>query len=229
MSFIVIEGLDGSGKSTQVKKLTNYFTDKGIACKFLHFPQLEKGIYGDLIARFLRGDMGDINNVDPYLVALIYAGDRKEAATMVQQWIDDGNMVIMDRYVYSNIAFQCAKLDTKEQKQQLAKWILNLEFEYHTIPKPDVNIFLDVPFTFTQKRLTETRTGEDREYLKGKQDIHEASLDFQKKVWEIYYWQVEQFDDFYAIDCKGNTNEMLTPDETFAKILKTINFIDELK
>lgn len=225
MSFIVIEGLDGAGKSTQVQKLSDYYTQQGKQCKFIHFPQMEKGIFGDLIAKFLRGDLGKIDQVHPFLVALIYAGDRNDAANMVKEWLDKGYTVIMDRYVYSNIAFQCAKINSLEEKEELAKWILELEFNYFKIPKPSVNLFLDVPFEFTTKKLTETRVGDDRDYLKGKQDIHEASLDFQKNVLDVYKWQIEHYDDFHLIDCKGTANEMLTPDEVFAKIIETVNFI----
>ena len=225
MGFIVIEGLDGAGKSTQVQKLTEYFTQQGNKCKFIHFPQMEQGIFGDLIAKFLRGDLGKINEVHPYLVALIYAGDRNDAAQQMQQWLDNGITVIMDRYVYSNIAFQCAKIKGEAEKEELANWILELEYNYFKIPRPDVNLFLDVPFEFTTKKLTESREGDDRKYLKGKQDIHEANLDFQRSVLEVYNWQIEHYKDFHRINCIGNANEMLTPDEVFAKILETLNFV----
>ena len=128
-----------------------------------------------MIARFLRGELGEINAVNPYLVALIYAGDRADSKSMLEKWINQNVTVVLDRYVYSNIAYQCAKLQDKQRQEQLKAWILKTEFEYFDLPKPDLNIFLDVPFTFTKRKLTEQRDGNDRLYLNGQRDIHEAN------------------------------------------------------
>ncbi|MCK4746178.1 MAG: thymidylate kinase, partial [Bacteroidales bacterium] len=180
--FIVIEGLDGSGKSTQINLLLKYLEDRATPFEYLHFPRTDDGYYGDLVARFLRGDLGPLESVHPYLVALIYAGNRYDSRKLISKWLEDGITVIADRYVVSNIAFQCAKLDTDKQRNELRDWILDFEYSYHAIPRPDLNIFLDVPFQFTTRKLTGERNGDDRDYLNGKADIHEQDLDFQKKV-----------------------------------------------
>ncbi len=178
MSFLVIEGLDGSGKSTQLKLLREYLEQHAVPYRYLHFPRLEEGIYGELVARFLRGEMGSNDQVDPYLVALIFAGDRADASETIRQWMEDGNLVIVDRYVYSNIAFQCAKLASREEQNRLRDWILEFEFGYNHLPKPDLNLYLNVPFEFTRKQLNLARDGDDRTYLKGERDIHEEKPGF---------------------------------------------------
>ncbi len=221
MGLIVIEGLDGAGKSTQINKLHDFLTSHGHRCRLLHFPRTDSPVYGELIARFLRGELGDIHEVNPYLVALMYAGDRFDFKPVLEGWLRDGDMVLLDRYVYSNVAYQCAKIKNEEENRALRKWILHLEFEYHHLPKPDLNIFLDVPFLFTRQKLTDSRLGEERQYLQGKKDIHEADLDFQENVRNTYL-SLSGEDGFVKIDC-GNDQAILPIDQIFSKVLNVIN------
>ena len=79
--LIVLEGLDGAGKSTQVELVRRMFAQEGVESHFLHFPRFDAPVYGELIARFLRGEFGGVGQVDPYLVALLFAGDRIDRAT----------------------------------------------------------------------------------------------------------------------------------------------------
>jgi len=222
MKFIVIEGLDGSGKSTQLKNLKSYLNENKTKYEYLHFPRTDSPIYGDLVSRFLRGELGDINTVNPYLIALIYAGDRNDAKEMINKWLEEDKLVIVDRYVYSNIAFQCAKLNDEKEIQDLTNWILDLEYNYFKIPKPALSIFLNVPFEFTRKNLTEQRDGEDRDYLKGKEDIHEKDIDFQNKVRNVYLREVKKDKNLKIINCANKNGEMSSSQEIFNKILELL-------
>jgi dTMP kinase len=222
MGFVVIEGLDGSGKSTQMVLLKDYLKRQGILFKYLHFPRLEEGIYGKLIARFLRGEMGTNEDVDPYLVALIFAGDRSDAAPVIRKWMKEGALVIVDRYVYSNIAFQCAKLESLTERDRLRDWILELEFGYNRLPRPDVNLFLHVPLEFIRSQLENPRDGEDRSYLKGAKDIHESSLEFQEQVRLEYLRLREKVDDISLIDCSDEAGGMKAPDLIFESLVERL-------
>ena len=219
--MIVIEGLDGAGKSTQIDRLNEYLTARGHRCRQLHFPRTDSLVYGELIARFLRGELGDIRQVNPYLVALIYAGDRFDFKPTLENWLNAGEMVLLDRYVYSNVAYQCAKTGNNRDNKDLREWILYLEFEYHRLPKPDLNIFLDVPFIFTRQKLTDDRQGNERQYLRGKKDIHEADLDFQESVREAYLSMTDT-EGFVKIDC-SNGNAILSVEQIFSKMLNVLN------
>ncbi len=219
MRFFVIEGLDGSGKSTQLKLMREHLEQKSVPYKYLHFPRLEEGVYGELIARFLRGEMGANMEVDPYLVALIYAGDRADASSQIRQWMEEGELVIMDRYVYSNIAFQCAKLSKLEEQESLRDWILEFEFGYNKLPRPDLNLYLNVPFEFTRRQLNLARDGDDRAYLKGERDIHEEDMDFQEQVQQVYLSLQKHVDDLEIVDCMGPDGTMLSPEDISSMII----------
>jgi len=223
MKFITIEGLDGSGKSTQVKLIRNYFEKNNIKYQYLHFPILDSPFFGEMISKFLRGDLGDNNQVDPYLVAMLYAGDRNNMAVQIRTWLSEGTVVLVDRYVMSNIAYQCAKLNTKEEQETLKNWILDFEYNYYKIPKPDLNIYLDVPFSFTQEQLQSERSGDDRDYLQGKQDIHEADLIFQQKVKNMYDQQTTNLDEINKVLCTDSDGKMLAKELIFDKLIALIN------
>ena len=222
-NLFVIEGVDGAGKSTQIKLLNEFFSEKGYDCEYMHFPRTETPYFGELIARFLRGEFGSLNEVDPYLVAMLYAGDRKDSSELINNWLTNGKIVLLDRYTYSNIAYQCAKINDISSQEKLMHWILSLEFTHFAIPVPDINIFLDVPFSFTEKNLTESRTGNDRNYLNGTRDIHEESMVFQKKVRDIYLRVSETNEHLAVIDCSNKNGTILNPSEIFELIIKVFN------
>lgn len=219
----VIEGLDGSGKSTQVRKLKKYLESISESLEYIHFPRYDAPVYGDLISRFLRGDFGDNNTVHPQLVALLFAEDRHAAAEHMKQALQRGGSILLDRYVYSNIAYQCAKLEDEEKALALREWIFNTEYGDFGLPMPDLNIFLDVPIDFVESKLTSNRVGSDREYLEGQKDIHEADIEFQKKVRAIYRRQCELDPKFIRIDCSDDYGFMLPPHEIFEKIKKVVD------
>lgn len=223
--FIVLEGLDGAGKSTQIKMLREWFLARGVESEYLHFPRFDAPIYGDLVARFLRGEFGSAAEVNPYLVALLYAGDRADAAKMVQGWIDEGKVVIADRYLYSNIGYQCAKIEDETERTKLRQWIFDLEYNYHKIPRPDLSLFLDVPFAFTERKLTEQREGDDRNYLNGGKDIHEASLSLQQAVRRVYLETAAEDRDLQVVDCSDAEGGMATPEMIFSRIEQALTQI----
>ena len=221
--LVVLEGLDGAGKSTQVKKLRTYLESLFGNLEYIHFPRYDAPVYGDLISRFLRGDFGGNETVHPQLVALLFAEDRHGAAPQMKETLDNGGNVLLDRYVYSNIAYQCAKLSDPEEADRLRDWIFNTEYGDFSLPVPDLNIFLDVPIGFVESKLKSQRGGEDRDYLEGGQDIHEADIEFQKRVRDIYRKQCGIDPRFIRIDCSDEYGEMLPPGAIFAKVKDVVD------
>ena len=221
--LIVLEGLDGAGKSTQLKMVTAYFASLGRQVEYLHFPRYEAPVYGELIGKFLRGDFGSIDQVHPQLVALLFAEDRRDAAARIRSWMEEGRVVILDRYVYSNIAFQCAKTADPAEAAALRDWIFELEYNRFDIPRPTLNLFLDVPISFVDAKLKVNRKGGDRAYLEGKSDIHEADIRFQMKVRELYREQCRRDPHFIRIDCGDAEDRMLPAADIFLRIRNEID------
>ena len=221
--LVVLEGLDGAGKSTQVKKLRTYLESLFGSLEYIHFPRYDAPVYGELISRFLRGDFGSNEQVPPQLVALLFAEDRHGAAPEMKATLNAGGHVLLDRYVYSNIAYQCAKLPNPNEADDLREWIFNTEYGAFDLPRPDLNIFLDVPIGFVESKLKSLRGGADREYLEGAQDIHEADIEFQKRVRAIYQRQCEIDPKFIRIDCSDEYGQMLPPGEIFAKVKEVVD------
>ncbi len=224
--FIVIEGLDGAGKSTQTKLLKQYLEEHNLIYKYIHFPQTDSmddsPIYGQMVADFLKGEYGEVDQVNPYLVALLYAGDRDNAKQKINWWLDQDYFVVLDRYVYSNMAFQGAKMNSLEDKKRLKEWIHQLEYQHNQIPKPALSIFLHMDFQFVSRQLKDQRQGADRDYLSGKRDIHEDSLDLQKKVENEYLRLVNEENDFFRIDCFDNRGNTLPPQRIHQKIIQLL-------
>ena len=219
--LIVLEGLDGAGKSTQVKLFRNYLESVCPKLEYIHFPRYGSPVYGELIGKFLRGGFGDNDAVHPQLVALLYAEDRHGAAPEMKKVLEEGGTILLDRYVYSNIAYQCAKIASREEADELRAWIEKTEYGDFALPRPDINIFLDVPIGFVEKSLAASREGDsDRAYLEGKQDIHEKDIEFQKRVRDVYRRQAELDPRFIVVDCSDSNGGMLPQEVIFERIRK---------
>jgi dTMP kinase len=223
--FIAVEGPDGSGKSTQIDLLINYLKSEGVETKFIHFPRSSEGVFGELISKFLRGEFGKVENVHPQMVALLFAEDRREFSTTILEWLENGYFVLVDRYVLSNIAFQCAKLKNQKEKRELRKWINMFEYEYNQIPRPNLSLYLDVPFSFIEKSLTTERSGIEREYLNGMEDIHEKDISLQLAVKEEYETLANLDNTIHKIICYNSRKEMKSVSEINDEIIRHINRI----
>lgn len=223
--LVVLEGLDGAGKSTQVRKLRKYLETRCGEVDYIHFPRYDAPVYGGLISRFLRGDFGENDAVHPQLVALLFAEDRHQAAPGMKDSLKKGRTILLDRYVYSNIAYQCAKLDDPGERERLRDWICTTEYHDFGLPVPDLNIFLDVPTGFVERKLSSVRTGHDRDYLEGARDIHEADMEFQKKVRDMYRQQCGKDSRFVRVDCAAADGSMLPPDEIFSRIRSVTDMV----
>jgi dTMP kinase len=200
--FIVIDGADGSGKSTQAQLLAETLKEKQLPVKYIKFPRYD-AFHGKTVAQFLRGEFGDIKQVSPYLASITYALDRVSIKKEIEDFLNIGGYVVTDRYASSNMAHQGAKFKDEEQKAKFLQWLHELEYDVLEIAKEDLVIYLDVPWKISQS-LTEARKKTDKEkaYLKGKdKDIHEANLEHIQLADKMYKTLVKENKHWERIQC----------------------------
>lgn len=200
-SFIVIEGTDGSGKGTQVRPLAEYLQRTNQPCETVDFPRYTDNIWGEMVGRYLRGEFGGLREVNPYMASLPYIFDRVLAAPIIKGWLEDGKIVIANRYMQSNLGFQAAKLP-HEQRQTFIDWEEKAEYEVHGIPREDVVVLLNVTPDIGQKNVDKK---EVRDYMGEKgRDIHEADLDYQREVAGVYLGLGRERSNWRVIECIEN-------------------------
>ena len=185
--LIVLESLDAGGKSTQVKYLHDYFKQKGLSSTDYHFPMYGQNEFADIISMYLRGEFGDLSEVNPYFISNAYAMDRFMFKDSLEKALLQYDYVILDRYVMSNMAFQAAKYKNWEDGIKLAKWINTFEYDFLGLHKPYQTIFLDCHIDAINERLNKRSVTKDKDYLQGMQkDIHESDMAYQSKVRDYY-------------------------------------------
>lgn len=208
--LIVFEGADGSGKTTQSKLLLKYLKSKKIPSAYISFPRYKDSMWGEMVKRFLRGDFGGIDQVDPYLASLLYAGDRMTASPTLKNWLKGGKIVVANRYIGSNIGHMAAKIKSQSERSKYIEWLEKLEYVENKIPKEDLVIFLYVPVEISRRLIQERKL-----------DIHEADLGYLEKVVDVYRDVAKSKNYWEAIDCCAN-GEILSPEEILKKVLEVL-------
>ncbi|HRN70489.1 MAG TPA: thymidylate kinase [Candidatus Woesebacteria bacterium] len=199
--FIVIEGGDGSGKGTQTDLLITYLKEHAIAYAHLDFPNYDS-FFGKLTAKFLRGELGKLDEISPYFASLPFALDRNEAKKTIQSYLDEGKLVVANRYVSSNMAHQGSKIENSEERKEFISWLEQLEYKVHGIPQPDLYILLYMPW---QKAKELTTHKQERSYLNGEtEDIQEADDKHRIKTEEMYTYLADHNKSWRTINCVEN-------------------------
>jgi dTMP kinase len=180
--LIAIEGIDGSGKGTQARRLQERLARQGRSACLLSFPRYEATRFGRAVGQFLDGQFGPLDSVHPQLASLLFAGDRFESKSVIAQATRDHEVVIFDRYVASNVAHQAARLPEPE-RTQLVHWIEDVEYGIFGLPQPERTILLDLPAA-TAQQLIALKSA--RSYTSKSADLHERDHDYLERVRHVY-------------------------------------------
>lgn len=195
--LIVIEGIDGSGKGTQASRLLENLRATGRRCELFSFPRYRETRFGAMIGQFLNGRFGQLNEVSPFLVSLLFAGDRLESKDLLQRALTVNDIVVCDRYVASNIAHQAAKLDG-DDRRELIDWIQYVEYSLYGLPVSHRTIFLDLPVaTATQLIALKAK----RSYTDRAADLQEADTDYLQRVHDVYVELAAAERNWLRVDC----------------------------
>lgn len=218
--FIVIDGTDGSGKGTQTAKLVERLRNEGRRVELFDFPR-----YGNpsavFVEKYLRGEYGSAEAVGPYRASLFYALDRYDAALAIRRALEEGAIVVSNRYVSASKGHQTGKIKDAAERKKFLDWLNELEYGMCAIPKPDLTILLHVPadvgFDLVAKK-------DGRGYLDGKKrDIHEADRDHLRAA-EAAYLELPHLDAaerWHVIECMQN-GQLLSIEEIHDRLWQTI-------
>ncbi|HTF22304.1 MAG TPA: thymidylate kinase [Candidatus Limnocylindria bacterium] len=219
-SLVAIEGIDGSGKRTQMDLLHGIIAagEGGHSVYSTAFPQYDSW-FGKMVGQFLNGDFGPLDSVDPHFTALLYAGDRFESKPRLESALQAGKIVLVDRYIGSNLAHQTARV-APDKRTEFRRWIEHLEYGIYDLPREDLILYLRVPPGQAQKLVAKKSA---RAYTTAKQDILEASLRHLEQAADMY--------DLLALEAPWATIEcfdaargaMRSPKEIAQDVLAAVN------
>lgn len=214
--LIIIEGLDGCGKSTQTKLLEEYFTSKGINYKKIKLPDYDSPS-STLVNMYLAGDFGkNANDVNAFAASAFYAVDR--FASYKLNWgkdYENGTLILADRYATSNAIYQMEKI-SEDNWDEYLEWSADFEYNKIGIPKPDLVLFLDMPVEVSQRLMTERYNGDV-----GKKDVHEANVEFLNKCRKSALYTAKK-QGWRIIPCSDGVNP-LSIDEIHKKIIACVD------
>ncbi|MCH7685274.1 MAG: dTMP kinase [Planctomycetes bacterium] len=216
--LIAIEGIDGSGKGTQAQRLYDRFSASGKSAAILSFPRYSETLFGKAIGDYLNGRFGTLQEVSPFLAALLYAGDRFESRDFLLETLKDNEVVILDRYTASNLAHQGSKLDGAERRE-IVDWIRRIEYEIYQLPRPDLVVLLDLPVLEAQKLIA---TKQARSYTDKAFDLQEADTAYLEGVRNVYLELAEEEPNWCKIDC-WRSNAMRSIEEIGEEIWNVVN------
>jgi len=214
--FIVLDGIDGSGKATQTELLIKRLKKAGYKTDTIDFPQYYDNFFGKLTGEYLTGKLG---SVDPKLASILYALDRWESKGVIEKALKAGKIFVCDRYMSANMIHQGGRVPDAEKKKEMMAFLNKMEFEIFGIPKPDIVLYLDVLPEVGRKLVGKK---DSRAYTKGKKrDVHESDRQHLINARNQALRLVKENDDWKKVDCmKGK--EILPPEEVSELIWREV-------
>ncbi len=205
--FIAIEGIDGSGKRTQIELLSRALDARGVAHVRYSFPRYESS-FGRVVARYLNGEFGRLEAVDAHFSALLFAGDRFEAKAELEAALAEGKTILTDRYIGSNLAHQTARVGS-QRREEFLTWLKRLEYGIYGLPAEDLVIYLRLP-ALEAHHLVGLKLA--RDYTTLQRDLQEADLKHLEQA-ALVYDRLATEPNWVTIECFDAATHELRPPE----------------
>jgi dTMP kinase len=214
--LIVIDGVDGSGKTTQWQILKRRFKKENIPYVSFDFP-IYKSFFGKFIKRYLSGEFGDPTKFNPYYSSLPFAFDRFFHKEKLYNALNSGKHILANRYVTANMILQGAKILNKKEREKFFSWISDLEYHVLGLPQPDLVIYFWLPASISQKLIRER----ERKKEKRKIDGHERNLAFQARAVAVSRSLASRHKNWKMIECY-KAGELLSREKIAEEVWKIV-------
>ncbi len=218
--FIVIEGTDGSGKTTQLSELLNYAQENGIPTHILDFPQY-KEFWGRTVGKFLDGQFGNFEDTSPYLVQPLYMLDQASRGPSIRQALAEGKLVLSNRYLTSSMAHQTARFNSPAEQQEFLEWVQEAGYTHLNMPKPDLVIVLYVPPVISYQLARDAQQRKTNAY--SEKDIAEENLEHQEKSAYMYQTLCNTYPEWVLIQCIDEEGNLLDIKSIHQLVKETIS------
>ena len=203
--LIVIDGIDGSGKSTQIDLLIKHLRKDGHKVKLIDFPEYYSNFFGKFIGHCLSEQYYNFVKVHPKIASVLYAADRFESKGKIEKFLKEGNIVIADRYETTNQIHQGGKISNTKKRQAFIEWLAEMEYGVFKIPKPNNVFYLSLPLSVSLKLIKERDQKNTRSYLgKKKKDLVEKDIEYLENSRKSALWLAKTQKGWVKIDCASN-------------------------
>lgn len=216
--LFVIDGTDGSGKQTQLKKLEERLTKEGIDYKKVSFPNYDSPS-SSLVKMYLSGEFGThAKNVSPYIASTFFAADRYATYKKdLEDYYKKGGIILADRYTTANMVHQAGKIADKQEREKFLDWLWDYEFNLYGLPVPTKSFFLNMPPDYAEELM---KNRENKFTHESKKDIHESDKSHLIDAYNAACDLVDKYD-WYEVKCVKN-GQIRTIDDIHEEIYNEI-------
>jgi dTMP kinase len=207
--LIVLDGTDGTGKTTHTQLLVKRLRREGVNVETLNFPRYYDNLFGKLVGECLAGKRGDFLHIDPHIASVLYAADRFESKEIITKWLQAGKTVILDRYVSANQIHQGGKIQDAQKRREFLRWLDKMEHGVFGLPRPDLILYLSLPTATSLRLIKERRKTEKKKYLGKKKDVHEGNPAHLLAARQSALKLVKSHAHWRTVDCADGSGNML--------------------